>query len=229
MLRQSNLRPGLDWADRMVLAALARLLPRPARMSQLLTPDTLLRWHRRLVRWRWTYLPRGRTAASRRQARGADRADGSGEPRLGIEADPRRVARPRVPGRDVHGAAGAEAAANIARVAAQPRDVVAVPAHPGSDHAGLRFLPRRLRGHLASGGTPRTAWATSPPALLPGSQRSHAADCSTSGATRPHQRIPQPDRTQPQARTRNGKPKPFNLCSWPTEAPYPLPARNAFP
>jgi putative transposase len=39
----------------MVIATLARLLPRPLRMSRLVTPDTLLRWHRRLVRWRWTY------------------------------------------------------------------------------------------------------------------------------------------------------------------------------
>jgi hypothetical protein len=55
VLRRQNPRPKLDWADRMVLAALARLLPGPKRMSRLLTPDTLLRWHRRLVRWRWTY------------------------------------------------------------------------------------------------------------------------------------------------------------------------------
>ena len=58
-LRRQNPRSKPDWADRAVLAALARLLPRPLRMSRLVTPDTLLRWHRRLVCWRWTY-PRKR-------------------------------------------------------------------------------------------------------------------------------------------------------------------------
>ncbi|MGO9164180.1 MAG: hypothetical protein ACLP7J_26420 [Streptosporangiaceae bacterium] len=42
-----------------VIFRLARLLPRPLRISRLVTPDTLLRWHRRLARWRWTYPHRG--------------------------------------------------------------------------------------------------------------------------------------------------------------------------
>jgi putative transposase len=59
VLRRQNPRPKLDWADRAVLAALARLFPRQAQRSRLVTPDTLLRWRWRLVRWRWTYPPKG--------------------------------------------------------------------------------------------------------------------------------------------------------------------------
>jgi transposase len=59
ILRRQNPRPRLDLADRPILAALARLLPRPVRIGRLVTPGTLLRWHRRLVRWRWTYPHRG--------------------------------------------------------------------------------------------------------------------------------------------------------------------------
>ncbi|HEV2371391.1 MAG TPA: integrase core domain-containing protein [Streptosporangiaceae bacterium] len=59
VLRRQNPKPRLDWADRAALTALARLLPRPLRMSRLATPDTLLRWHQRLVCWHWAYPHRG--------------------------------------------------------------------------------------------------------------------------------------------------------------------------
>src|SRR5215472_9545198 len=42
-----------DWAGRAELASLARLLSRPLRMSRLVTPDTRLRGHQRLIGWRW--------------------------------------------------------------------------------------------------------------------------------------------------------------------------------
>ena len=54
VLRRQQPRPSLRAADRAFLAALARLLPSARREGMIVTPQTLLRWHRELVRRRWT-------------------------------------------------------------------------------------------------------------------------------------------------------------------------------
>src|SRR3954447_5478869 len=60
VLRRQVVRPRYTPQDRLVLAMLARLLPRERRAAFLVTPSALLRWHRELVARRWTYPATGR-------------------------------------------------------------------------------------------------------------------------------------------------------------------------
>ena len=61
ILRRQVARPALRPPDRALLAGHSRLIPRAKRTRFFVQPDTLLRWHRDLVRRKWTYLkPSGR-------------------------------------------------------------------------------------------------------------------------------------------------------------------------
>jgi putative transposase len=75
VLRRQAGRPQLRPSDRLLLAAASRLLPRSRWGSFLVTPSTLLRWHRGLVARRWT-TPAGR-ADRRSAARSASSSSGS--------------------------------------------------------------------------------------------------------------------------------------------------------
>ena len=87
-------RPKLDWADRALLAALLGVIPKARRrgLRLLVTPDTIVRWHRDIFRRRWE----ARSAPGKTGRRNPAEHQGPGpsasprEPRLGIPEDPRR-------------------------------------------------------------------------------------------------------------------------------------------
>ena len=70
--RRQPRRPNLNWADRALLATLVSVIPNARRhgLRLLVTPDTILRWHRDIIRRRWaTRSMRGNTGLYRSKTR----------------------------------------------------------------------------------------------------------------------------------------------------------------
>ena len=57
VLKRRTPRPQIGWTDRALIAALARLLPAYRRLGLIVTPSTILRWHRQLLTRHWTTPP----------------------------------------------------------------------------------------------------------------------------------------------------------------------------
>ena len=89
VLRRQVTRPKPDWADRAVIAALARLLPAHIRQHRIVTPRTLLAWHRRLVKDKWAYPNATGRPPVPEETRELGPPAGQAEPAVGAPAHPR--------------------------------------------------------------------------------------------------------------------------------------------
>ena len=105
-LAATGKRPRPDWADRAIIALLVGLVPKARRagLRLIVTPDTILRWHRDLLRRRWAKKsrPKNGRPATHRNIKIPGSAPGPPESGLGLPADPRRAGRPRHRRRRLH-------------------------------------------------------------------------------------------------------------------------------
>src|SRR5664280_632165 len=146
VLQRTAGRPRLRTSDRVLLAAASRVLPRNRWVAFLVTPATLLRWHRELVRRKWTYPKSGRPGRPPIDA--AVRAlilrlAGENSP-LGLRPDRGRASQARDPRRSDDPLRAQDCATRSCPAADRP-DLERVPAGPSERDHRLRLLHRRDR------------------------------------------------------------------------------------
>jgi hypothetical protein len=98
VLRRQHPRPRLQPRDRALLAALRCLLLRVRWSVFLVQPETLLRWHRRMVAWRWTTRPHPRADLRSLMRYSCWSSGWLVRIRGGLPTDPGRAVAPRLPG-----------------------------------------------------------------------------------------------------------------------------------
>ena len=149
--RRQPRRPNLNWADRALLATLHGVIPKARHqgLRLLVTPDTILRWHRDIIGRRWAARSRRRRTgrpATRRNFRALVLRLAHENPRMGIPQDPRRAGRPGSEDSGVDGVGNPEQGRNRPRAATDRSYLAAVPALPGRGDPGVRRLHRRPAG-----------------------------------------------------------------------------------
>jgi hypothetical protein len=144
VLRRQIARPRLTWSDRALITLLASLVPRRQWCSFLVTPRTILDWHRSLVRRRWTFPHRrpGRPTLLHKTVELICRLARE-NPRWGYL---RIVGELKKLGVTVSKTSVATVHAGHGCSATRGSDPVAVPPDPGKGHRGYGLLPRRHRG-----------------------------------------------------------------------------------
>jgi len=157
VLRRQLPRPRCTPTDRMVLAALAKLLPRNRSPIFLVTPSTLLRWHRELIRRRWTYPTSGRS----RRALNPEVVDLivqlARESPLRIPAHRRRMPQARRAGVGDLGRRDPMPPRTGAGAPARRTDLDPIPARPGRWEARVRLSHGRNGRAAAAAETGNTA------------------------------------------------------------------------
>jgi hypothetical protein len=138
VLKRGN-PPRLRRRDRMVIAAVARVVPRERWKGFIVTPATILRWHRARPLQGDVQAPQERSPTHRSRSRSPDRTHGEGEPALGGDQNQGRAPGARLARRGDHDPHDPSPGGRPAGSKAGGAKLVAVPARPSQRDPCLRL------------------------------------------------------------------------------------------